>query len=202
MVNKACRLTVRMSLQACIRNKVLKRWKQNPVSSWKRDLNNQKTVMAPLDKEGKMQTSRRAVENTVHEFYTELFRLPLHVNRPKVLDTCHWRPPPILELEFEKTMELRKRTALGLDKILVKLRRAGSTAIHSVLDKLFSNYLTIGVILDKWKGEKIIVLFKKGQRVSGNSLLTTGQSVYARLYATRPQKYYWTAWNESCTIIN
>lgn len=87
-------------------------------------------------------------------------------------------------------MELRKRTALGLDKILVKLRRAGSTAIHSVLDKLFSNYLTIGVILDKWKGEKIIVLFKKGQRVSGKSLLTTGQSVYARLYATRPQKYY------------
>ncbi|EPB69127.1 hypothetical protein ANCCEY_11794 [Ancylostoma ceylanicum] len=100
ITGKACRVAVKESLRDYGRMKLLEAAEtKSSIKRCKRDLNDQRNVMAALkDKEGKMQSSRRAMENIVQQFYTELFRSSTLVPR------CPLPPPedllPILESEI------------------------------------------------------------------------------------------------------
>ncbi|EYB81048.1 hypothetical protein Y032_0394g639 [Ancylostoma ceylanicum] len=165
ITGNACRVAVKESLRDYRRTKLLEAAEtKSSIKRCKRDLNDQRNVMAALkDKEGKMQSSRRAMENIVQQFYTELFRSSTLVPR------CPLPPPedllPILESEVGQAIKsMKKGTAPGPDNIPADLLRAGSTALHSVLARHFNHYLRKGMIPDQWKESKTILLFKKGQR--------------------------------------
>ncbi|EYB98098.1 hypothetical protein Y032_0134g1852 [Ancylostoma ceylanicum] len=167
ITGKACRVAVKESLRDYGRMKLLEAAEtKSSIKRCKRDLNDQRNVMAALkDKEGKMQSSRRAMENIVQQFYTELFRSSTLVPR------CPLPPPedllPILESEVGQAIKkgtaesMKKGTAPAPDNIPADLLRAGSTALHSVLTRHFNHYLRKGMIPDQWKESKTILLFKK-----------------------------------------
>ncbi|EYB93420.1 hypothetical protein Y032_0182g878 [Ancylostoma ceylanicum] len=126
ITGKACRVAVKESLRDYRRTKLLEAAEtKSSIKRCKRDLNDQRNVMAALkDKEGKMQSSRRAMENIVQQFYTELFRSSTLVPR------CPLPPPedllPILESEVGQAIKsMKKGTAPGPDNIPADLLRAG-----------------------------------------------------------------------------
>ncbi|WKY12110.1 hypothetical protein Q1695_003579 [Nippostrongylus brasiliensis] len=80
-ISKACRLAVKESIQAYRRLKLLEAaQKGSSIKRCKRDICDQKAVMSALmDKDGVTQTSRRAIETVVQDFYMDLFRSSIPV---------------------------------------------------------------------------------------------------------------------------
>ncbi|VDO99400.1 unnamed protein product [Heligmosomoides polygyrus] len=136
------------------------------IKSCKRDLCDQKAIMSALmDKDGTTQTSRRAMEAIVQEFYTDLFRSSTTV--PKCLMPPAEEVPPILESEVAHAIRrMKPGTAPGPDGISADLLRAGGSALCSLLAKHFNHYLRLGRIPDSWKESKAVLIFKKGHEIS------------------------------------
>ncbi|WKX95022.1 hypothetical protein Q1695_011906 [Nippostrongylus brasiliensis] len=159
----------------------------------KRDLCDQKAVMSALmNKDGVTQTSRRAIEAVVQDFYTDLLRSSIPVAK------CVMPPaeeaPPILESEVAYAIRrMMPGTAPGPDGISADLLRAGGSALCSLLTKHFNHYLHLGRIPNVWKESRTVLIFKKGQREDiGNyrpiSLLSVVYKIFTRILLNRMER--------------
>ncbi|WKX99974.1 hypothetical protein Q1695_014669 [Nippostrongylus brasiliensis] len=151
-IPKVCRLAVKESIQACRRLKLLEAAQRgSSIKRCKRDLCDQEAVMlALMDKDGVTQTSRRAIESIVQDFYRDLFRSSIPVAK------CVMPPaeeaPPILESEVAYAIRrMRPGTAPGPDSISADLLRAGGSVFCSLLTKHFNHYLRLGRIPNVWR---------------------------------------------------
>ncbi|WKY11909.1 hypothetical protein Q1695_003464 [Nippostrongylus brasiliensis] len=100
----------------------------------KRDLCDQKATMSALmDKDEVTQTSRRAIEAIVQDFYTDLFRSSIPVARSVIHPADE--APPILKSEVAYSIgRMKPRTAPGLDGIsadaLILVRKCQMNSGH------------------------------------------------------------------------
>ncbi|WKY12022.1 hypothetical protein Q1695_003521 [Nippostrongylus brasiliensis] len=193
-ISKACRLAVKESIQAYGRLKLLEAAKKgSSIMRCKRDLCDQMAVMSALmDKDGVTQTSRRAIEAVVQDFYTDLFRSSIPVAK------CVMPPaeeaPPILESEVAYAIRrMKPGTAPGPDGISADLLRAVGSALCSLLTKHFNHYIHLGRIPNVWKESRTVLIFKKGQREDiGNyrpiSLLSVVYKIFTRILLNRMER--------------
>ncbi|WKX88632.1 hypothetical protein Q1695_008343 [Nippostrongylus brasiliensis] len=143
-ISKACRLAVKESIQAYRRLKLLEAaQKGSSIKRCKRDLCDQKAVMSALmDKDGVTQTSRRAIEAVVQDFYTDSFRSSIPVAK-SVMPPAE-EAAPILTSEVAYAIRrMKSGTAPGPDGISADLLRAGGSALCSLLTKHFNHYLRL-----------------------------------------------------------
>ncbi|WKX88154.1 hypothetical protein Q1695_008069 [Nippostrongylus brasiliensis] len=149
-------------------------------------------MSALMDKDGVTQTSQKAIEAVVQDFYTDLFRSSIPVAKC-VLPPAE-EAPPSLESEVAYAIRrMKSATAPGPDGISADLHRAGGSALCSLLTKHFNHYLRLGGIPNVWKESRTVLIFKKGQREDiGNyrpiSLLSVVYKIFTRILLNRMER--------------
>ncbi|WKY17320.1 hypothetical protein Q1695_001710 [Nippostrongylus brasiliensis] len=99
--------------------------------------------------------------------------------------------PPTLESEVAYAIRrMKPGTASGPDGISADLRRAGATALCSLL---FNHYLRLGRIPNVWKESRTVLIVKKGQREDiGNyrsvSLLSVVYKIFTKIVLNRMER--------------
>ncbi|EPB65132.1 hypothetical protein ANCCEY_15805 [Ancylostoma ceylanicum] len=119
-------------------------------------------MTALLRPDGTITSSRRAMEEVIYDFYSELFDSHVH------LPPCHLREdeyvfPSVLPSEVRHAIELVKnRTAPGPDRIRPEHLKNLPTALVNTLARLFTRYLSECEVPSQWMTSRTVLLYKKG----------------------------------------
>ena len=117
-----------------------------------------------LDPDGITVTSRSAIERTVRDFYTELYKKDFPPGPPRPISPSD-HLPAILPSEVRLAIEqLQSGRAPGKDRITSDILKCGGHVLHVVLADQFTIILHSGRVPDAWKLAILVLLHKKGDK--------------------------------------
>ena len=145
-----------------------------------RRFSSKESIAAMMDSDGNVTTERRAICNTLNEYFHSVFSPPTATERvrraidemdasrvvPQILDVASMVSPDRIE---KKLANLELYKSPGVDKISTYVLKRCAHEWARPLSKLFSMSLTNGKLPDAWKLANVTPLHKKGSRTQPNN---------------------------------
>ncbi|KAK6731405.1 hypothetical protein RB195_007711 [Necator americanus] len=160
----------------------------------RRDFASRKTRMTALrNPRGTAIASRRGMEKSIYDFYSDLFDSHVHLS-PHHLREDGQVIPEVLPSEIRHAiMSVRNRTAPSPDRIRPEHLKSLPPVLINTLARLFTRYLSECKVPKQWKTSKTVLLYKKGDPHDiGNyrpiCLLSVIYKLFSRVILNRIEK--------------